>query len=187
MDTLNSIFPFLLFGSFFLYIVETICTFLFFPALGRLGIKVYSINGMPLYFDGLEIGQQYETNHAKFIRVSKNSCIFRYRHSFLEPFTPLLMKGEIIRKKSVINLVYRVAVGPVFLAICLFGWCIGIPYPILNPTVSELILHGFGIVFVGLIFGSYAFVELKRTRVAISEITSFFDNQLRPNSSNPGQ
>ena len=92
MDILNDILYIIFFGSFFLYIIEMICMWLLFPALGHLGIKINSTKGLPLFIDRLEIGKQYATDHAKFIRVSNNSCMFRCRNSFFKLFA---YSGEI--------------------------------------------------------------------------------------------
>ena len=167
---------------------------LFVPFLFRLGITVRTIQGIDFNSDHFEIGKVYETDHAKFKRVGENSCLFRYRHRIFQVRTAFPIKGEILRNKSGVLLIWRLPLGSfMFYVLWLLGWvCLGLS-TMFHESQTQLLTvalgTGFafsvfatlaGVGFAWFIYASSAIIERKRAGLAFSELQQFsFLSQLR--------
>lgn len=96
--------------SFVFPLIEFIGMGLYIPFLFRIGIIVKYIK-VDIDLDRFKVGSEYETENAKFKRVSKNSCLIRHRDLTGGYHMPFIIKSEILRRKSGTFLIWRVPFG----------------------------------------------------------------------------
>ena len=108
--------------SALIIIVET-NGMLFAPSfLFLFGIKIKTMYGININLDSFEIGKEYTTAHVKFVRFSKNSCVFSRRFGFFSN-AHVAIKGEILQTNSGTVLIWRIPFGStMFFSLWLLGW-----------------------------------------------------------------
>ena len=155
----------MMFSSFFLF---------------RFGFIVKTTYGVNINIENFEIGKGYTTTHAKFTRVSKNSCLFCHRFGFFRINTPVPIKGEILRNENGTLLIWRIPFSSImFFVLFLLGWFIPPLMWMFPLNVSEIFSSNFatnclatlvGIVFMWGLIASSSQLEQKRIRLALSEL-----------------
>src|SRR5688572_27747997 len=96
---------------------------LFAPSfLFRFGLRIKTVHGISINLEGFEIGKEYKTAHVKFVRFSKNSCLFSRRFDFFSN-AHVAIKGEILQTESGTVLIWRIPLGStMFFSLWLLGW-----------------------------------------------------------------
>jgi len=155
--------------------IEAIAVWLFVPFLFRMGPKVKTVQNVDINFGRFKLGREYATAHAKFKRISKDTCLFRQRsqwNSFFHFNTPFPVRGEISQSENGSLLIWRVPLGTsLFFAIALF---VGLISGILSLSRLEIaaglsvIVGPIGITSVFVMLS--ALIEGERARTAFSEI-----------------
>jgi hypothetical protein len=182
MITLDTLFGITVLGSWLFAIIESIAMWFFVPFLFRVGVRVKTVQGIDVKLDRFKIGIEYATDHAKFIRISKDSCLFRHRHSFFQLHTGFPVNGEILQCDSGSFLIWRV---PLSSSLLLTLWLIG-------GLISGMLLLfrldiaggffvlggsiGFALISVMISVG----VEGERARIALSEIKILSETKEQP-------
>jgi hypothetical protein len=174
MEILTTLYEIVAFGSWLLAGIESIAMWLFLPFLFRVGVKVKTVEGIDINLDRFKIGIEYATEHAKFKRISENSCLFRHRYRFFsfQYQTPFPVKGEILQHGSGSCLIWRVPLGTsIFFSLWLLGGVIiGITALIRLEIAAGFYALGLSIgvtlIFIMISVG----VEAQRAWTALSEI-----------------
>jgi hypothetical protein len=108
--------------SVLLVAVET-NAMLFAPSiLFRFGLRIKTIHGLRINLETFDIGKEYKTAHVKFVRFSKNSCLFSRRFGFFSN-VHVAIKGEILQTESGTIMIWRIPLGStMFYSLWLLGW-----------------------------------------------------------------
>jgi hypothetical protein len=165
-----------IFSSMLLYLAERAAIASLGSFLFRVGFTVKTFQQANINLNQFSIGRVYETAHAKFRRVSEESCFFCYRVGRYELYTPFPIKGEIVGNESETLLIWRIPLGStLFLGLAMFG--------LLALTLSRAILIsdlGFSLpLFLVSILGTCLLIwfsarlERKHAHLALSELISF--------------
>jgi hypothetical protein len=163
--------------SAILIVIET-NAMLFAPSfLFRFGLRIKTMRGIHIDLDSFEIGKEYKTAHVKFVRDSKNSCLFSRRFGFFSN-PHVAIKGEILQSESGTMLIWRIPLGSIlFFSLWLFGWIK--PLSIFYLTASEIFTVDFVfstvvtllITFLVLFIYFYSLQqEQKRAQLVLSDI-----------------
>ncbi|MBL8078321.1 MAG: hypothetical protein JNM55_10205 [Anaerolineales bacterium] len=143
-----------------------------------LGFKIKTMNGININLDCFEIGKEYTTSKVKFVRLSKNSCVFSRRFGFFSNGN-ISIKGEILNTNSGTILIWRIPLGStMFFSLWFLGWISPI-FGIFQLTASQIftadflfnasILFGTSLLFLFTYFASLN-SEKKKAQIAFSEI-----------------
>jgi hypothetical protein len=182
METLTNLFGIVVLGSWLLAGIESISMWFFVPFLLRIGVKVKTVQGVDVNLEHFKIGIEYATEHAKFIRTSKNSCLFCHRLFFFQFHTAFPVKGEILQRESGLFLIWRVPLGT---SIFLMLWLIvGLISGILSLFRLDIVAGlsaigasiGFTLIFIMISVG----IEGERARIALSEIKTLSETYEPP-------
>jgi hypothetical protein len=153
---------------------------LFSPSvLFLLGFRIKTMHGIKINLDSFEIGKEYTTSKVKFVRLSKNSCVFSRRFSFFSANGNISIKGEILKTNSDTLLIWRIPLGStMFFSLWFLGWISPI-FGIFQLTASQIfttdflfsasILFGSSFLFLLFYFASLK-SEKKKAQIAFSEI-----------------
>ncbi len=166
--------------SWLLTIIEGIAAWLFSPFFFRVGVKIFSEKGRNFNMDKFEIGEVYTTSHAKFKRVSEDSCLFRYREFFFKTNTPFPIKGEVLQDASGSSIIWRIPLGStLFFLLWLIPWVLGgivslFRLDIANGLFSIIVGIGFVLFMIGISIP----LESSRTQIALSEMAISAENNL---------
>jgi len=172
MEILPTLFGIAVLGLWLFALIESTAIWLFVPFLFRMGVKVKTEQGIEVNLDRFKIGIEYATEHAKFIRISKNSCLFCHRYFFFQLHTPFPVKGEILQSDSGLLQIWKVPLSSsLFLTLLLIG---GLISGILSLSHLD-IATGFSAIGasigIALIFIMISVqIEGERARTALSEI-----------------
>ncbi len=152
---------------------------LFSPSvLFLLGIRIKTMHGIKIDLDSFEIGKEYTTSKVKFVRLSKNSCVFSRRFGFFSNGN-VSIKGEILNTNSGTILIWRIPLGStMFFSLWFLGWISPI-FGIFQLTASQIFTTDF-LFYASILFGtSFLFLffyfaslnsEKKKAQIAFSEI-----------------
>ncbi len=155
-----------------------------------LGFKIRTMNGININLDSFEIGKEYTTSKVKFVRLSKNSCVFSRRFGFFSNGN-ISIKGEILKTNSGTILIWRIPLGStMFFSLWFLGW-ISPVFGIFQLKASQIfttdflfsasILFGTSLLFLFIYFASLN-SEKKKAQIAFSEILFLsLRNQKLPN------
>jgi hypothetical protein len=153
---------------------------LFSPSvLFLLGFRIKTMHGININLDSFEIGKEYTTSKVKFVRLSKNSCVFSRRFGFFSGNGNISIKGEILKTNSGTILIWRIPLGStMFFSLWFLGWISPI-FGIFQLTANQVFTADF-LFSVSILFGtSFLFVffyfvrlksEKKKAQIAYSEI-----------------
>ena len=152
---------------------------LFSPSvLFLLGFKIKTMHGINIALDSFEIGKEYTTSKVKFVRLSKNSCVFSRRFGFFSNGN-IAIKGEILKTASGTQLIWRIPLGStMFFSLWFLGW-ISPVFGIFQLKASQVFTAEFALsasILLGtsflFLFMYFAFLnsEKKKAQIAFSEI-----------------
>ena len=152
---------------------------LFSPSvLFLLGFKIKTMHGINIALDSFEIGKEYTTSKVKFVRLSKNSCVFSRRFGFFSNGN-IAIKGEILKTASGTQLIWRIPLGStMFFSLWFLGW-ISPVFGIFQLKASQVFTAEFALSFSILLGTSFLFLfmyfaflksEKKKAQIAFSEI-----------------
>jgi hypothetical protein len=158
-------------------LVESIAM-LFTPSvLFRYGIRIKTFHGIRINLESFEIGREYKTDHAKFVRLSKNSCLLSRRFNFWS--SAFSVKSEILHTTSETVLIWRIPFGqPMFFSLWLLGW-ISPLFSIFQLTANQILTAEFAfsisiLLLSTLLFLFFCCFALKsaqnKAKIAFSEI-----------------
>jgi hypothetical protein len=182
METLSTLFQILFVGIWLFAMIEVIATWLFVPFFFRLGPKVKTVQKVDINLGRFKIGKEYTTAHAKFIRISKDTCLFRHRDSFFHSHTPFPVKAEISQSEIGSFLIWRVPLSTsIFFGLVLISLLTGGILSLLRmETAADFSAIGWTIGFTLVLVMLSAGVEGKRARTAFSEIKTLSETFEKP-------
>ena len=183
MDIVKGIYTIIGLGYILFSAAEVIATHFLSPIFFRVGIKIKATQSISVDIQQFQIGKVYKTSHAKLKRISKNSCLFRYRRKFLEYGTPFAINGEIQQNNDGLFLIWRIPLAPViFILIWILLYMANIATILFNifqenpgQAFQVLFLQQTAITFVGIIWWLFIFTsslktEEPRIQLAFSEL-----------------
>jgi|CXWL01.1.fsa_nt_gi hypothetical protein len=183
MNVLESIYTIVGLGVVLFGIVESAATYFLAPTLFRIGIKTKTVQSIDVKFEQLEIGKEYKTSHARFKRISKNSCLFLYRSELFQIYTPFRVKGEVLQSKAGTLLIWRIELIPTIFVFLWLILCVGsLVQNIFQSSLNQLfsmdfassvLATFFGIFCAWLLYALSAQIEEKRAQLAFSELLFF--------------
>jgi hypothetical protein len=152
---------------------------LFTPSfLFRFGIRIKTIYGLRINLETFEIGKEYKTAHVKFVRFSKNSCLFSRRFGFFSN-AHVAIKGEILHTESGTIMIWRIPLGStMFYSLWLLGWVSSF-FAIFRLTANQIFTANFSLSVLMLLLVTVIFLfiyfsslrsEQEKAKLAFSEI-----------------